>query len=736
MQFNFMVSRPVHYLLFGIVLLAGCGGGSGGAAAINNVPTPAIIAPIPTASSDVVNNAVALAQSISAPVSAPVITPTVVTTPLPPPPPVVANTVNVAKIEFAQTHILPEGGLTWTLYNLAVSTTIPSASRHLSLVGGRNTLVLVTFGNVVTSPLLEAWQAGVKLGSVTLNAPLICGAGAVAGSCIPSTEDNGAAYSTTAWTAILPAAWVTPSVSLRVSGNDALGAAMLSSSAHPLDVGADSDMNLKIVPFHLFGATAANVNPAVTTDALPDATTQAEILTKWPVKSLNVSTHPIAAMNGGAINLPYIVVGPRSNNAGVTQPAYVLTSMEQQSIHGDTWAVMAATLGIIHQIRAANGESSTNNQYYGPIITRKNVATVPVTAFLGGGLGGGSAGVGDELYQGVFIHEQGHAYGIGHSGTDYAAGHYPYPGGSLSSSAWGYDVNHNQFLSPYVPTSANSFATCLASTTRQPPVGGKCIKQDPMQGGAGDQAAGYKYALFSDYNTAWMQAWFEGKTTLSGTTHVFSGGVIYEDATSPTGYSHWDSIAKQRATYTPSTKQLGLYGMNDGLPMTGGVNVPVHSIIITYSNAGTHANNVAAGISQIYPTLAYTGNLVQMFDPSNATDLVDFKPGSGKNQWYCQSVGCDYTVRVTYSDNSVIYRALQGGFRPWFGPTAAMPTATTDPLNSGSFKTWVINVPGRNAAGSTVALSKVELLDTPMVWNLTAATITTSLAAAPVLLTR
>jgi hypothetical protein len=689
----------------------------------------------PIAAANVVASAISLANQISAPVAAPPVATIVVT----PPPPVVAavvtGTVNIAKLEFAQTHILPEGGLSWTLYNPVISTTVPSAVRHLSLIGNRNTLALVTLGNAVTSPLLEAWKGGVMLGSIPLNTPAACAPTSVTGSCIPTTEDNGTAYSTTAYTAMMPATWVAPGVSVQVSGTTATGTAMSASPAHPLDVGADSDMNLKIIPFHLFGATAANLSTGVTTDAIPDAATQQEVFAKWPIKVLNAITHPIAAMNGGAINLPAIVVHPQKNNAGTAQPAYVLTSMEQQAIHGDTWAVMSATLDMIHKIRVANGEGGTNNQYYAPITSRKNVPAAPVTAGLGGGLGGGSAGVGDDMYQGIFIHEQGHAYGIGHSGTDYAAGHYPYPGGSLSGSAWGYDVNHNQFLSIYVPKTASSYAGCLANASRQPAVAGLCIKQDPMQSGSGDQAAGYKYATFSDYNTAWMQSWFEGITTLDAAgAHVYTGGVIYEDTTSATGYSRWDSISKQRVTYTPSTKQGALYGVNDGLPMAK--NVAVNTLMITYSNAGTNAANVAAGISQIYAPLAYTGNLITQFDPSNATDLADFNPNTGKYYWYCRSVGCDYTVRVTYSDGSVIYRTLQGGFRSWFAATSAPAATTTDPLNGSSFNLWVINVPGTNATGAALTVSKTELLDTPMVWTMAPATALTTLAAAPVLLTR
>ena len=68
--------------------------------------------------------------------------------------------------------------------------------------------------------------------------------------------------------------------------------------------------------------------------------------------------------------------------------------------------------------------------------------------FLGGGLGsvGGAASVGDSNYRGIFIHEQGHALSLPHQGDAYQAGKYPYVGGSLAGSAWGYDPDHHEFL--------------------------------------------------------------------------------------------------------------------------------------------------------------------------------------------------------------------------------------------------------------------------------------------------
>lgn len=65
---------------------------------------------------------------------------------------------------------------------------------------------------------------------------------------------------------------------------------------------------------------------------------------------------------------------------------------------------------------------------------------------------------------------------------------------------------------------------------------------------------------------------------------------------------------------------------------------------------------------------------------------------------------------MTYADGSQTYRVLQGGFRAWWTPTVDDANAT-NPLSGSSFRVWAINVPGDKRIG------KIELLDTPMVWN-------------------
>lgn len=574
--------------------------------------------------------------------------------------------LKVTSFEYAQTHILPEAGLSWTL---------PNDTGTLKLVGKRDTLALITLGvSDAVNPVITATANGVSLGKIALGAP----------SALPPTEAGGAPYKTGLYSAVLPAAWLVKGLSLTVSADN-----YLASTARAPVIGAPSVMELNVVPFYLFGANDANSQALANVQA-PTAAAQNDIYDKWPVSDLKIKP-----FNGGRIDLPTLVVSPRTDKAGAAQPAYLLSNMDQQR---EGYAAMSAALNLLKRMREANGEGATNNLYYGPMLTLNAAGK---QASLGGGLGGGGGGVGTADYTGIFIHEMGHAFGLPHANDGYVAGKYPYVNGSIKGSVWGYNQRAKIFLNLLVDKTAANFANC--ATNHQLDAAGLCYKQDPMQGGAEDRTAGFTFGTFSDFNTGKMQQWFEGRTTVDAAgKRSVSGGVIFPDTSFPSGYARWDSIDNSFVEFVPALAQSGLYGINDNLPVTR--NVPVYTIMLAYSRAGT------AGASMIYAPVKYTGNLIRTFDPTNAQDLADIAVDKGKYANYCKVSGCDYTLRVTYSDGSVLHRVLKDAFRSWLTPTAAEPAAATDPLSPSSFTTWAINVPGDKI------IAKVELLDTPTVW--------------------
>ncbi|KJX96416.1 hypothetical protein TI39_contig630g00010 [Zymoseptoria brevis] len=585
-------------------------------------------------------------------------------------------TILVATMEFAQTHVTGVNGTSWTL---------GSNTYNLHLVGSRSALAIVRFPSnmarpqarmmrrqadmAITAPVVEAIRGGISLGTVELATP----------SSLPGSEADGAAYATDAWSADLPAAWIVPGTSfvVKATGYDA-------SQTFTPAIGADIDMQLTILPVYLFGANEANTQPLSVTGTPNDAVRR-ELLAKWPLANLNIKQHP-----AGYVSWANLVIPPRKGLA-----AYVMTKGDQQK---GTFDMLYATLPMIQNYMLANGEYGLAGQYFSPLLA---IDSAGKYRGQDGGLGGGGpAGAGGFDYTGIFFHEQGHAFDLSHAGDEYNSGTFPYPAGSLEGSAWGYDAGRRQFLSPLVPSTARSFTNCAANHRLDQ--AGRCYKQDPMQSGSGDQDPSYRFAELADFNVARIQRWFEGVTiTSSSGQNQIRGGKIFS---SPDGLTRWDSIARARVPIpADNTPELGISGINGNLPIQR--NVAVHALAFTISNAGT------PGVTYLYEPLSFVGNLIRLFDPTNAQDLADINiSGDGKYRWYCENSGCDYTIRVTYADGSVVHRVVQRAFRPFYTHSAVPPRdTTTNPVDGSSFRSFAMNVPGDQA------ISKVELLDTPNV---------------------
>ncbi|MGQ0698445.1 MAG: M66 family metalloprotease [Panacagrimonas sp.] len=594
--------------------------------------------------------------------------------------PVVAALV-VTSLELAQTHVLPPSGRSWTLTD---ATGAESANESLHLTGDRTALVLVGLSaSDAASPMLEGMVGGVSLGEVSLNPP----------ASLPPTESGGEAYATNRYSATVPSAWIKPGVQFRVSANNYTPSTLTAAAV----VGGDFPMILRVLPFYVFGADETNTSRPLSLTGAPDTATKAEIFAKWPVASLTATNHPAAKAQW-----PCLVLPP-GTRAGVAEPARRATSIAD---YRDTFTGMGAVLGVLGALLDANGESVQPVQYYAPLL-----AIGPSGAYSGpgGGLGGGNVGTGDEVYRGIFIHEQGHAYGLPHAGEAFDTNRYPYEWGSLKGSLWGYDSNRSLFLAPFLPTSASTYSGCasdvFAGHARAADAKGRCVKQDPMQSGSGDQAAGDRFTAFSDYSTAVMQRYFEGRTTVNGDgSHAYSGGKIVRDASFPGGWKRWDTVDQRWINVTPTTTQGGIFGLDGGLPIA--IGVPVYAITLTISNAGT------PGTTQIYPPLRFTGNLRRTFDPTQAADRTAITPDTSPTYfWYCRNGGCDYTLRITYANLSRRHVLLQGGFRPFNQASGTPPASASDPLDGNSFRRFAVNVPDEGN------ILSVELLSTPRAWE-------------------
>jgi hypothetical protein len=672
-------SRTLSSLALSTILVA-CGGGgpdkqNAGSNPAASVSTPVTIAPV-----------------IAAPVAVPPSIGTVsvgssdinaVATPTP-------NAPFIELLEVAQTHVIPADGKTWSNAGLQV--------KNFHLTADREALLLIKLSSplgVITSPVLEVFNGAQSLGKVALNAP----------ATLPPTEASGPAYSTTSHWVKINQSWVKPGLTIQVLNN---GGERSVSKA--INVGPRTAFTMLTLPFYLFGISETAA--PLTQTAAPDQATKDEYFAKHPISEIQMVNHP-----AGKVTWPYIIVKPRKGFA-----AQKVIYKEQQN---EGFAVMSAILDVLRTMRFANGDGNTNIQYYGPLImaTQSGQYGPP-----GGGLGGSDVGTGDFNYSGIFIHEAGHAFGMPHANDGFVDGTFPYTGGSLKGSSWGFDQKRNEFLDVLVPTTASAYKNCLTAGSfpmgRQVDSLNRCIKQDPMQSGAGDQTPASKYTMFSDYNAGIVQNYLEGTATLTNGKYVYSGGKTILDSTSSTGYSRWNSVENRYVPVDTKTVSAGLYGLDNMLPYQR--NVAVHAIVFTAAISSIVERTDATqlnyddtvsydpALTQIYPPISYTGNLRRLIDPTDATQLASIQPKTGTstggtNDWFCKNAGCDYTLKVTFADNSTQHIVIQAGFRGWFDN--ALLAGVQDPLSESSFKIWAVNVP------ATKAIKLIELLETPEVYK-------------------
>ncbi|EFA83271.1 hypothetical protein PPL_04061 [Heterostelium album PN500] len=581
------------------------------------------------------------------------------------------QTLTINQIHFVQTHVLPPQGLNWTTPNGG------NVSYHLT--GQRQTMILIKFDQDVVGEeiKLQIWVPTVpgSVGNETefelatvlpLEQP----------DMLPPTESNGTIYANNTFSVQVLPQYIVPGMKVVAGGHGF-------DSTDPVFpvVGMNSVMRLPLLPFYLFGANDSSIPYNVTT--MPPESKIKAIYQTWPVSVLDVYNHPAGIVKWKTVSL----------GAGDGGQAYLVKGTNQIR---SGFVLMGAVLGFLSGFQGANGDGGqTNNLIYAPLIglNTNGFYTGP-----GGGLGGGSRGTGDYSYTGIFIHEMGHAWGLPHSGEAYTAGTFPYAQGSLNGSVWGFDFDHQEFLSTCIPTSSGSYKNCNSSHVV---ANGCCIRQDPMQGGSGDQSKGYPYTLFPDFDMGRQQMYMEGTTTLKADgNHSYSGGrIIYVKDTD--SYIRWDSIDNKYVPYIVTNGSKGM-DMYSDLPVVR--DVDVYTIFIHWNNAPT---SVCKECTQVYDPLKYKGNLLFRLDPTIPENLKLIKPNTGALPWFCHSSGCDFTFRVTYTDGFTLTKLLQRGVRSWFSPTGQPNAEYADPMDGNSLMLFSENVPADRV------LSKVELLWTP-----------------------
>ena len=581
----------------------------------------------------------------------------------------------VLSLEVAQTHVLPPEGLRWPNFEAG----------HLRVVAERDVLILahLTKGNML-APNIEAWQGVKLLGRRQLANP----------EQLPATEGGDKPYATTAWSAVLPANWVAPGLSVRVvDGERALTALV------PVSVAPKVDVTLQMLPFVLFGASKDVSGIMNMSDQQ-----RAQASAGMPFSKTHVVEHPI-----GAFESNYVIIPPVEG-----LEAYKVSSAD--SLRSTKYALnhMADIAQVIH---AAAGDRWLNRVTYASI-TMLNSKKEKIWLGSGGvSLPGTGSAASDPTF-GYLWHEGGHAMSLGHSGEESSSSPplYAYAAGSLKGSVWGFDQVNNYFRSTL--TTPNSLhATCdgdkavLWGATFQKDSNGRCYRFDPMQSADDQMGPNAEFPLFSDFNSSRMLQWALNRTHMNDE----GNGLKRLDAS-----GNWTS-------FTPVTEYAAQFGLLGQFPAI--ISKQLDFIYITHSLAGTK------DISQFYKPVRHTGNATAQIDPLDNISLQKINPDQVNGKWmeydrFCKETGCDFTLKATYQDSTTAYRILRGSSRQSWEPRKWKD----DYLNAkskDSFLQWAVNLP---IPASGAKLQKLELLETPTVWAMSPAAIAKAPVAASLVL--
>jgi hypothetical protein len=586
-------------------------------------------------------------------------------------------------LKLAQTHVLDVPRTTWP--TMAVTTTSGSGLEDLSLhlVGEREALVLVEFGSGVAAPS----NARIDVSNdETTSATTIVLSGP---SSLPGPyETGGDAYSTTAYSCELPAWLVKRGLTITVKEDSATTSETFAS----ITVGVPSSYRVVTLPLYYFGtdpATTMDGSTALTASFVGEmaAAKAADLGSRLPVRDFSIGMHPLRY-----VKFPYAIINPRGGFG------YRMRNTDERR---DGYASMSHALHFLYALRLVEGVEMAPVQYYSAMIQADSNGHYVGP---GGGLGGGGRAVGDYSMTGVLHHELGHGFGLGHSSDEYASGGYPYPNGSLKGSAWGYDNITNQFID-------NIYKACRSTdTSRQREDGGarRCFKQDPMQGGAADGADGQVFSMFSDWNAARIQRWFEGKDPDSSR--------IYEDVMPGVKYARWN-VSSQ--SFVDSDDWVKTYRVTN-VPAHRNVQMTTVIFSISCPEIGCDTSgfrsppNNSSALTTVYAPLSYTGNSREFVDIDNATLLARYhwkrvKRSGEIERRYCDS-GCDFIGTFHFQNAAKSRLMLPLSFRSWVEATDPFRSAATDPLDGSS----LLHV-GAAVLGTNVERIDLEWL--PKAWE-------------------
>lgn len=596
---------------------------------------------------------------------------------------VVRSKATLARVWFAQTHLMETS---WPLFNL---------------VQGRGALLKADIWGAAGTPIPQvkvtaSWPGGSETRCM------------VAPASLPTSVDTRVQPTqqslATSFRMTLPSSWMRPDMTLKISVGNGPSRTFLPAE---LKLKTRPQMEMVLADALLFGDTTVRNSDAM----------RAEFAARFPFSSVAFYKFP------QPLSLPRLVVGPRSDGRSATgvdgdQPAVWADRLPSctaaQATAGTCtryrgFGVLSATYSLARELKNANAMGWTGTWYVGH----------GAQSGVGGGLGGGQQGSGDN-YALIFNHEIGHALSLPHMGdvtgskqTSSTGLRHPYTGDSANGSTFrgggfgkstGYDPLDNTLM----------HWGCNGTQTEA---------QDPMQRDCNNIASGRVFDHFSDFSALQMQRYWTGAAApLSGTVPYWSSYVSGSSAGAPVATPFY--LPSQGGTVqaewapgatTPVLKRYntstGLYetvlrppgddGFVKALPTAPAgsaydayydfrfpqqFNVPVVTVLGSF-NYTDDATSAVLGVIQT------KGHLKRLWDPTDPTtfDLIK-RSISGNTFWW----GYNLHLKVEYADGSTRHVAIDKDVE-----------ATTNPMSG--FTYWAVNLPDDGRA-----ISRITLMHRPL----------------------
>jgi hypothetical protein len=538
-------------------------------------------------------------------------------------------------------------------------------------------------------------------------------------------------YSTSAYSVVLDAAYIVKGLKVFVK-TDNLG----NSEEMLIPVGPAIAMKTYSIPMYMFGANEDMLDK----DGIPLSVEKhgwmgeekaQEHWAKYPFATFYNGLHPMRKFQND-----YWIIEPRTSKTGRKKTAFrahfrddfrrkidsdytVDSSSDLKDDYKDGFGDEASGLAFLELLLGIDGEKYFATHAYTSLLFRDEFGVYQTG---GAGLGGGHIGAGTSSFEGIFYHEQGHAFSLGHAESDYEKGDYPYEQGSLKGSEWGYDVVRNEFIDTFLHTNAETYDgdddECTNDSKLRATVDGKkkCYKQSVMQGGSRDREPDMNFGQLADYNVAEILEHIEGsmESAFEGGEKVLKDGgrVFHDECTCGNGayynFRQWNNTAQEFFSVTPTWEYPHYYKVPLVLIWA---TIGCAELECKYSTVPLKTSSKQV-LTQVYKPHSYVGNTRFVLNPDNYDALKTIIPGQAGavNQDFCNR-GCDFTAYVTLADGTLRKAVIPGSPRDdW--QDVDFDDKVRDEVHAKSLLNTGVAVP---TGGKDV--KRVDIMYTPLAWR-------------------